>query len=212
MRVKDRKAPRFDVELAVDLGVFETQLTATTTNISRFGMHMDAVPGVNAGDLVWLRVALPDGHVVEATAVTRPRRADVPGCGLAFSVFLHGSRRYWDRYIATLEQGARGEADERRTYSRALTSVVVRIGSQRYASLDLSAGGVYVRMDADALGGQPDEPVELVFVDPESSATVSVTSHPVRTDAQGVAFEFTDVDEPTRHRLRALVEGAPTTQ
>ena len=202
--MKDRKAPRFDVALPVDLGVFETSLTAATTNISRFGLHIDAVPRVNAGDLVWLRIGLPDGHIVEATAVTRPRKPDVPGCGLAFSVFLHGSRRYWERYIASLEQGERGEADERRTWRRALTSVVVRIGEQKYESLDVSAGGVYVRMDAARVG---DDPVEIVFVDPESDQTLSVLGRRLRDDSSGVAFEFVEVDEPTRSRLRAFVYG-----
>lgn len=202
--MKDRKAPRFEVELDVDLGVFETKLTATTTNISRFGLHIDAAPQVNAGDLVWLRIGLPDGHIVEATAITRPRKPDVPGCGLAFSVFLHGSRRYWERYIASLEQGARGEADERRTWRRAMTSVVVRIGEQRYESLDVSAGGVYVRMDASSMG---EDPVEIVFVDPDSEQTLSVVGRALRSDASGVAFEFVEVDEPTRSRLRAFVYG-----
>ncbi|MCP4917229.1 MAG: PilZ domain-containing protein [Proteobacteria bacterium] len=204
--MKDRKAPRFDIALDADLGVFETQLTATTTNISRFGLHIDAEPAANAGDLVWMRLALPDGHIIEATAITRPRKRDTPGCGLAFSVFLHGSRRYWERYIATLEQGERGEADERRTFRRALTSVVVRIGDTRYESLDLSAGGVYVRMDASTVA-DAGEAIELVFVDPASEATISVLGRPLRDDNQGIAFEFVEVDEPTRTRLRAFVYG-----
>lgn len=202
-----RRAPRFDVELPVDIGVFETRLTCETSNVSRFGLHIAQHPGCKPGDLIWLRLQLPDMNIVEATMIARPVPEGVTGCGLSFSVFVHGSRRYWERYISTLEQGQRGEADERRVFRRAQVSVVCHVGgteAEGFNTLDISAGGVYV---ATTLPMADESLVELVIVEPETESHLVVTGRVIRRDDEGVAFEFVDVDDPTRKKLRAFVGG-----
>jgi len=207
MSDQGRRAPRFEVELPVDIGVFETRLTCETTNVSRFGLHIDVHPGCKPGDLVWLRLQLPDTNIVEATMIARPVPEGVGGCGLSFSVFVHGSRRYWERFIASMEQGQRGEADERRVFRRAQVSVVCRVGGKEgegFTSKDISAGGIYV---ATHLPVDDDSLVELVILEPESESHLVVTGRVIRRDKDGVAFEFVDVDDPIRKKLRALVGG-----
>ena len=187
----------------MDIGVFETRLTCETSNVSRFGLHIDTHPGCKPGDLVWLRLQLPDTNIVEATTIARPVPDGESGCGLSFSVFVHGSRRYWERFIASLEQGQRGEADERRVFRRAQVSVVCRIGDEEgFETRDISAGGVYV---ATHLPMSDDTVVELVIVEPESENHLVVSGKVIRRDSDGIAFEFVDVDDPTRRRLRAFV-------
>ncbi|HJN74471.1 MAG TPA: PilZ domain-containing protein [Myxococcota bacterium] len=207
MSDQGRRAPRFEVQLPVDIGVFETRLTCETTNVSRFGLHIDSHPGCKTGDLVWLRLQLPDTNIVEATMIARPAPEDTSGCGLSFSVFVHGSRRYWERFIASLEQGQRGEADERRTFPRAQVAVVCRIGGldgECFDTHDLSAGGVYVTTH---LPISDTSTVELVIVEPDSKTHLVVSGRVARRDSDGVAFEFVDVDAPTRRKLRAFVGG-----
>jgi hypothetical protein len=205
MSDRGRRAPRFDAELHVDVGVFETESTCSTTNVSRFGVHVDGEVAA-PGELVWVRLLLPDRHIVECTMQAR-RHPPKGGTGLAFSVFVHGTRRYWERYITELESGERVEGEERRVFRRAMVSVVVQVGGKDGAestTKDLSPSGVFVATDAPLAVGSL---AELVLVEPESEAHIVVQAKVVRREKGGVAFEFVELDPPAQAHLRRFLEG-----
>jgi hypothetical protein len=205
MSDRGRRAPRFDSELPVDVGVFETERTCTTTNVSRFGVHVDCDVAA-AGELVWIRLLLPDRNIVECTMQAR-RHPTGGGTGLAFSVFMHGTRRYWERYISELELGERVEGEERRVFRRAQVSVVVQVGGAdgvESMTKDLSPSGVFVATDAPLAVGSE---AELILVEPESEDHIVVQGRVIRREKTGVAFEFVDLDPPAQLRLRRFLEG-----
>ena len=205
MSDRGRRAPRFDTELQVDVGVFETETTCSTTNVSRFGVHVDTQLA-KVGELVWMRILLPDRHIVECTMMVR-KHPPAGGTGMAFSVFMHGTRRYWERYVAHLENGERAEGEERRAFRRAQVSVVVHVGGSQgmeSTTKDLSASGVFVATDAPLAQGSQ---AELVLVEPESEDHIVLQARVVRREKSGVAFEFVDLDPPTQARLRRFLEG-----
>ena len=197
-----RRAPRFERNLDVSIGVFDVRRRCRTTNVSRFGVHLDADPGVSIGKMVWLHLEVPteDGmRRVEATAVVRPGAADRGGAGLEFSMFLRGTRRVWESYIRGLE----GDRQERRAWPRREVSFLVRIGDEQATTEDISGGGVRVAADVSIDVGTE---VELLLIHPHTEQSFEVKARVVREIIEegrlaGFGLQFLDLDEATREGL-----------
>jgi hypothetical protein len=200
-----RRAPRFEQKLDVSIGVFDVRRRCRTTNVSRYGIHLDADPGVAIGKMVWLHIELPtEGgtRMVEATAVVRPGPEGREGAGLEFSMFLRGSRRLWEDHIRSLE-GDRGE--KRRGWPRRDVSFLVRLGQdgEQVTTDDISGGGLRIATDLSiSLGTEAD----LLLIHPYTEKSFEVRARVVRHIHEddrlcGLGLEFVGITEEVREDL-----------
>jgi hypothetical protein len=181
-----RRSPRFDLNLPVQLGVFEARHQARTTNVSRWGCKLDADPGVEPGRMVWMHLELPDGRPIEATAIVRSHAQDERG--LEFSMFLRGSRAVWEDWIRELESQEYTDKDgrERRTHDRHDIAVVVHLGGpdgDRYVTENISGAGLYVRSDVPL---PLDTQIDVVLHDPQTDESLQLPARVVRQEAGGL--------------------------
>lgn len=198
-----RRSPRFERQLDVSIGVFDVRRRCRTTNVSRFGVHLDGDPGVKVGKMVWMHVEVPTDQgmrMVEATAVVRPGPDERPGAGLEFSMFLRGTRRVWDEFIRSLE-GEQGE--ERRTWPRREVSFLVRMGEEQVTTDDISGGGLRVATDVSIdIGVEADLTLIHPYTEQSFDVRAKVVRH-IQEDGRfaGLGLQFLELDDRVREAL-----------
>jgi Tfp pilus assembly protein PilZ len=211
---EQRRSPRYECELAVDLVDGGKGRRVASVNVSRHGLFLATDEVIKERFLVALLIYLPDGPLNANAVVSRTvQTPDLSGVGVQFFAQSASSKRRWDEFVFGLAGKKVTPGQDKKSWSVGApdgATFLIKLKDRRrlheFHERNVQKGGLYMATPVIKEAGAE---VALIIIHPETEEEYLLHGRVERVCLEapkGMEITLQALDEPGRQRFERFIK------